>query len=120
MATSAHLKKERKSIYVSTLTEALYLHLKNRLNEFTDAEIVARLEASAQLVVHDIDGSGNVDYDDVLRWNRTIDAAQYRGDITDLDQLATAITAGQPEDMLMSLAKNGLANHKLRIISHDL
>jgi peptidyl-prolyl cis-trans isomerase A (cyclophilin A) len=103
------------NIKVSTLSEALYLQLKNRLGEYTDAEITARLEAAAQLVLLDVDGNETVDYDDVMHWNRTLDAARYRGDIADLDALGSAVTAGQPEATLMGLAETALATQKVGI-----
>lgn len=99
------------NLKVSALTEALYQQLSARLDEWSDAEIVARLNAAAELVVGDIDEDGGVDYEDVLRWNRTFDGAEFWGDLSAVDELSSAVTAGQPAQMLKSKAKQVLGNH---------
>ena len=73
------------NLKVSALTEALYQQLAARLSEWSDDEVLARLNASAQLLVGDVDENGSVNYDDVLRWNRTVDGAHYRGNLAAVD-----------------------------------
>jgi cyclophilin family peptidyl-prolyl cis-trans isomerase len=98
---------------VSALTDALYRQMQARIEQWSDAEILARLHASAQLVVGDVDKNGTVDYDDVLRWHRTVDGAYYLGDLTDVDALSAAIIAGQPASMLSERAKAVLGTHEV-------
>jgi len=103
------------NLKVSTLTEALYRQMEPRLDEWSDAQVRARLAASAELVVGDVDESGSVDYDDVLRWNRTLDAAFYLGKVSALNALSDAITAGQPANMINDKARNVLGNHRVAL-----
>ena len=101
------------NLKVSALTEALYRQLQPRLNEWTDTEVQARLNASATIVVEDVDDSGEVDYDDVLRWNRTLDGAAYLGKLSALDALSTAIISGQPIEMIEKKASKVLGKTKV-------
>lgn len=99
------------NVKVSALTEALYQQVSARIDDWSDAEIVARLNAAAELVVGDIDDDGNVDYGDVLSWSRTFNPADFLGDLSAVDELSSAITAGQPLQMLKSKAKQVLGSH---------
>ena len=99
------------NVKVSALTEALYQQISGRMDEWSDAEIVARLNAAAELLVGDIDEDGVVDYEDVIDWNRTFDGAAYLGNLSAVDSLSAAITAGQPADILKNKAKKVLGNH---------
>jgi peptidyl-prolyl cis-trans isomerase A (cyclophilin A) len=72
---------------------------------YDDLEISMQLDAAAQLLLADVSGDGIVNYDDALLWNRSANANKYLGDLAALDQLAAAVTAGQPNDMLASQAK---------------
>jgi cyclophilin family peptidyl-prolyl cis-trans isomerase len=101
------------NVEVSALTEALYRQVEPRLDEWSDAGVRTRLDAAAQLVVGDIDLSGGVDYRDVLRWNRTLDGAQYLGQLPDLDELAQAVSFAQPEAMLVRAAQEVLGSFRL-------
>ena len=103
------------NLKVSTLTEALYQQLRPRLGEWSNAEILARLNASAKLVVGDVDDNGMVNYDDVLRWNRSFDAPFYLGKLSAIDALADAITAGQTGSSLTAKAKGVLGNHRVAL-----
>ena len=101
------------NLKVSTLTEALYQQLRPRLGEWSNDEILARLNASATLVVGDVDDNGEVNYDDVLRWNRTFDAPFYRGKLSAIDALSDAITAGQTGSILTNKAKDVLGSQRV-------
>lgn len=103
------------NLKVSALTEALYQQQLSHISTHSDAAIQSRLEAAAQLVVGDADENGTVDYDDVLRWNRSANEALFLGNIADLDALSQAIIAGQPDDMLLALAENVLGKHKVEL-----
>jgi cyclophilin family peptidyl-prolyl cis-trans isomerase len=104
------------NLKVSALTEALYQQQLAVVGEMSDAAIQDRLDAAAQLVVGDADGNGTVDYDDVLRWNRSTDAKLYRGRLADLDALADAISSGQPADMLVDLSRGVLGSHRVEMV----
>lgn len=104
------------NLKVSALTEALYRQQLKHLSTQSDAQIQARLEASAELVVGDVDKSGSVDYDDVLRWNRSLDANFLLGKLATVDALSDAITAGQPAAMLDQLSKDVLGGQRVELV----
>ena len=58
------------------------------------------------MLVEDVTDDGTVDYDDLLIWSRSLDSTKYRRDLAVLDQLANAITTGQPQDMLADYAED--------------
>lgn len=91
--------------------DAVYRLIEPHLKDWDDDAIRLRLEAASHLLVTDVDGSGAVNYDDVLRWNLSLDGDAYLGEHSDLHTLAEAITAGQPVDMLSDLAAGVLGNH---------
>ncbi len=82
---------------VSALTEAAYQYVRQDINLVSEAALLARLDEFARRTVSDIDGDGDVDYLDVLRWSRFWYAEQYRGDIALLDNLAEVITTDRAE-----------------------
>ena len=88
------------NIQVSALSEALYQQLRPRLPQLNDAQVLEQLNAAARLTVGDVDGSGVVDYGDVLDFMRTVDGDGYLGDIAALDALSTAVRAGFPDEKL--------------------
>ena len=104
------------NLKVSALTEALYRQQLPLLSTLTDAQIQSRLEASAELVVGDVDNSGSVDYDDVLRWNRSLDGGLLLGKLAAVDALSDAITAGQPAAMLDQLSKEVLGGQRVKML----
>ena len=104
------------NLKVSALTEALYRQQLALLSTQTDAQIQSRLEASAELVVGDVDESGSVDYDDVLRWNRSVDGDFLLGKLATVDTLSDAITAGQPAAMLDQLSKEVLGGQRVEMV----
>jgi len=104
------------NLKVSALTEALYRQQLSLLSTQTDAQIQSRLEASAELVVGDVDKSGSVDYDDVLRWHRSLDGKFSLGKLAAVDALSDAITSGQPAAMLDELAKDVLGGQRVEMV----
>jgi peptidyl-prolyl cis-trans isomerase B (cyclophilin B) len=104
------------NLKVSALTEALYRQQLALLSTQSDAQIQSRLEASAELVVGDVDKSGSVDYDDVLHWNRSLDGKFLLGKLTTVDALSDAITAGQPASMLDQLSKDVLGGQRVKMV----
>jgi peptidyl-prolyl cis-trans isomerase B (cyclophilin B) len=104
------------NLKVSALTEALYRQQLTLLSTQTDAQIQSRLEASARLVVGDVDNSGSVNYDDVLRWNRSVDGGFLLGKLATVDALSDAITAGQPAAVLDQLSKDVLGGQRVKMV----
>jgi len=104
------------NLKVSALTEALYRQQLAVLSTQTDAQIQSRLEASAELVVGDVDNSGSVDYDDVVRWHRSLDGKFLLGKLAAVDALSDAITSGQPAAMLDELAKDVLGGQRVEMV----
>ena len=104
------------NLKVSALTEALYRQQIGLLSTQTDTQILSRLEASAELVVGDVDESGSVDYDDVLRWNRSVNGKLLLGKLATVDALSDAITAGQPAAMLDQLSKDVLGGQRVQMV----
>jgi peptidyl-prolyl cis-trans isomerase A (cyclophilin A) len=96
---------------VSALTEAIYQQVIANLSIYNDDEVAAQLDAAAQLLVTDVDKNGVVDYNDALRWSRTVDASRYLGNLTALDQLANAIISGEPEALLTSHSRAVYGSH---------
>ncbi|MEH6610954.1 MAG: peptidylprolyl isomerase [Halioglobus sp.] len=107
------------NIKVSPLTEALYLQVLPRLGEWNDAQVLARLDASAQLTVTDVDKNDVVNYADVVSWSRFFDAAKYRGDLSALNALADSISAGQPTTTRTELSKAVLGSESV-VMSFDV
>lgn len=107
------------NIKVSPLTEALYLQVLPRLSEWNDAQVIARLDASAQLTVTDVDKNNVVNYADVISWSRFFDAAKYQGDLSAIDALADSISAGQPINLRTELAKSVLGSEFV-VMSFDV
>ena len=104
------------NLKISALTEALYRQQAAVLNEMSEEQIAARLDAAATLVVGDADDDGDVDYDDVLRFNRTLDGKFFLGKINKLDALAEAVTAGQPAASLDQLAAGVLGSTRVEMV----
>lgn len=107
------------NVKVSVLTEALYLQVKPWIDQWTDEELLDRLDAAAQLTVGDVDRSGGVDYADVIAWSRILDARSYRGDLSALNALAESIRAGQPIANRTELAKAVLGSQTV-VMSFDV
>jgi cyclophilin family peptidyl-prolyl cis-trans isomerase len=105
------------NLKVSALTEAIYQQILPHIDAYEDDEILARLEAAAQLLVADVTRDDAVTYDDVLAWNRTVSVEDYLGDLDALDQLAAAITAGQPQDMIAAKAEAVYGSHSITMVT---
>ncbi|MEP1595403.1 MAG: peptidylprolyl isomerase [Halieaceae bacterium] len=104
------------NLKVSALTESIYRQQLPILATQTDIQVQSRLEAAAKLLVADVDNSGSVDYDDVLRWNRSLDSDFLLGSVPAVDALSDAITAGQPTDILAELASDVLGGHQVELL----
>ncbi len=101
------------NLQISVLTEAVYRQAAGRLAQLSDTQIVEQLDAASRLLVMDIDGDDDVDYDDVVGWNPRVHGARYLGDIADTEALATAIRAGQPAGNLDTLAQGVLGSRRV-------
>ena len=67
-------------------------------------------------MVADVDKSGSVDYDDVLRWHRSLNGKFLRGELEAVDALSDAITSGQPAAMLDELAADVLGGQRVEMV----
>jgi len=103
------------NLQVSALSEASYQQVLARLPQLTDAQVLEQLDAAARLLVKDMDDSGSVDYNDVLRWARTTHANKYLGNISDIDAMALAIRSSQPADMLQAAARDVLGSRRVEL-----
>ena len=56
-----------------------------------------------------------IDYDDVLRWNQTIDGAFLLGPQDKLVALSDAVTSGQPADMLDLHSREVLGSQRVEM-----
>ena len=104
------------NIKISALTEALYRQQLAVLDSLDEQQIADRLDAAATLVVGDADDDGDIDYDDVLRFNRTLDKKFFLGRIKALDALAEGIIAGQPAASLDALAERVLGSTQVEMV----
>jgi len=76
---------------VTVLTEIIYRSLQLDLKDMSDAQVFAALDSAAERLVADLDQSGDVDYLDVLRWNRQYSAPTLLVSIAAVDALAAAV-----------------------------
>jgi cyclophilin family peptidyl-prolyl cis-trans isomerase len=103
------------NLKISVLTEALYRQQLQAPAGLSNKAILDRLNAAAQLVVGDVDRNGTIDYDDVLRWNQTIDGAFLLGPQDKLAALSDAVTSGQPADMLDLHSREVLGSQRVEM-----
>jgi cyclophilin family peptidyl-prolyl cis-trans isomerase len=111
IATGQHMMDG--NLKVSSLTEALYLMVEDYLGSESAERVMLRLHAAAEILLEDIDGDGSVDYNDALRFNRTLDGAAFKGDLAALDALASAIANSAPQATLRKNARNVLGSSQL-------
>lgn len=104
------------NLKISILTEALYQQQALVSQNLTDTQILDRLNAASQLLVGDVDNNGLVDYDDVLRWNRTVHSGLYLGSPASLSALADAVSAGQPASLLAQRSKAVLGSQRVEMV----
>jgi len=104
-------------LQVSALSEASYRQLAGRLDQLSDRQVLEQLDAAARLMVTDINQDEEIDHNDILAWSRTLDAADYLGNIDDVDALATGVRAGQPGASLDTLAKQVLGRRTVVMIT---
>ncbi len=90
-----------KTTKVSALTEAAYQWLLSvsdiPLQERGRDEMLSDLDRASRMVLDDVNGDGEVDYNDMLMWHPTINAGSFRGDTRHFDLMVTAITLGLDE-----------------------
>ena len=101
---------------VSALTEAAYMYVRSDIGLVPNEDILARLDEFAQLVVSDVDGDGDVDYLDVLRWTRLYSTAQYLGDIALLDSLIDVISSDRADYIRYAAAASVWQNEVVKPI----
>ena len=89
---------------VTALTEVIYRSLELRLSTLTDADLGDELELAAERLVADIDRSGDVEYADILAWNRQYTAESLLVDVEALDEIAVAVRASASASQLRELS----------------
>lgn len=87
-------------VRINLLTEAVYRALLPDFNAYTDAELLAEMDAAAKLMLPDINGDQGIDYKDVLNWSNIANAARYRGDSVWPERLAFNLRYGLDEELL--------------------
>jgi serine protease len=77
---------------VTALTEVVYRSLELDLEALNDALVIAAMDAAAERLVPDLDQSGDVDYQDVLVWNRQYSATSLLASLAQVDELIGAVS----------------------------
>ena len=90
---------------VTALTETIYRSLELDLKDMSDAQVLAAIEDAAERLVPDLDESGDVDYLDVLNWNRQYSAQNLLVSIAAVDALAAAVRAAASAATLRELSR---------------
>jgi hypothetical protein len=99
------------NLKVSVLTHALYLYLQDEIPSLSDTALQQRLDDLASNLVGDLDGNGEVDYQDVLQWNTSIDLDSHPGGREPLKKLADAVARNeQDRSTLLALASSIVEN----------
>ena len=89
IVTGARLKE---AVYLVTpVTEAAYQYVKDFAAGLTDDELSDVLDQVAAELVGDVEDDGDLDYNDVLLWNRLFHLAQLK---VDIEALTDAVSAG--------------------------
>jgi peptidyl-prolyl cis-trans isomerase A (cyclophilin A) len=102
---------------VSALTESLYQLVREDTDNNSDTDILARLNAAAELVMGDVNRDDLINYEDALLWTRTVDSDKFLGDLTSLDALNAAIRAGQPNESLAVLARQSRGHQRIVMVT---
>lgn len=92
------------SFTLSPVTEAAWQFVRDRVDDLSDAEILAALDDIAGDLVGDVDDNGSVDYADVLTWNRLLHLPFLVADANAIDDLAAAMEEGQSASTVQSIA----------------
>lgn len=95
---------------VTPLTDVVYRSLELQLDELSDADILLQLELAAERLVPDLDESGDVDYDDVLTWNRQYNATSFFGALSLLDDYSAAVRKNATASTLRELSQTILGD----------
>jgi serine protease len=89
---------------VTPLTEAVYRYLEPDLQSLTVAEIMTIMNSLARSIVGDVNGSGDVDYSDLLGWDRHSFPEFYLHDITPVNELSAAVRGNATAATLRQLS----------------
>jgi len=103
------------NIKVSALTEALYQQNQGVIGTLSNDTILHRLDAATALLLDDTTKDEIVNYDDALRWSRSLDEDKFRGDLAALDALAAAVRAAQPDSNVAALARQSRGSQRALI-----
>ena len=121
IVTGARLKE---AVYLVTpVTEAAYQYVKDFAAGLTDEELADVLDQVAAELVGDVEDDGDVDYTDVLLWNRLFHLAQLKVDIA---ALTDAVSAGdssvnaQADSLFAAASPSGVPEKVYRNTISDL
>jgi cytochrome c len=90
---------------VSVLTEVVYQLMADRLDNLPPHDLDRWLDLMAQRMVDDVDGSGTVDYTDLLAWSQLFDAGALLVDEQLLGAFADALLQGEEQSVLRMQAE---------------
>ncbi len=95
---------KRRGAKISPLTEAIYQYLSPNLANLSDDDLSRQLDLLARRLVSDVDGDGEVDYFDALRWSRLFDADKLMADEDLLNQISDSLAAGDSDIRALAVA----------------
>jgi hypothetical protein len=99
-------KLKEANFTLSPLTESAYQFLKDHVATLNNSEIQVALDALASDLVGDVDGDGQINYIDVLTWNRLLHPAFLAADAGAVDSLTQAMTEVPNAATLQALSAN--------------
>ncbi|MEM6543923.1 MAG: hypothetical protein AAF680_03395 [Pseudomonadota bacterium] len=85
---------------VSALTEAVYQEVLPELDELDDTQLAVAIDAATQRVIVDVDGDGEVDHTDLLRWSGIAFPDLFRGESFLISRLRRDVEFAFPADSL--------------------
>ncbi len=91
----------RGGFLVTPVTEAAYRYAVDIADSTADDALRSALDAAAGDLVDDVTADDELDYGDILAWNRVLHSQQLRGDI---GTLSTALAAGESESVVTAAA----------------
>jgi hypothetical protein len=98
----AKLKASRFTL--SPVTESAYQYVRDYVSVLDDDELQEVLNDLAHDLVDDVDENGQVDYIDVLAWNRLVHVDLLEADADSVDELTDAMVDGSSQQQLQNLA----------------
>lgn len=89
---------------VSPITEALYQSVKDDVPQLSDSELLSLLAEKTRSILNEVNNKGQTDYLDALAWSELAHLDKYKLDISAVEDLADAITAGVSDSEIAELS----------------